>query len=138
MTTQPYGKKLEAYYASEGNADLAQLQARSNKTTASIHPIAVLNFSSSEQGNFKNHEISFYKTPDGKLEALIMEIFQDKVPKKVLLSEHPISEDQIIHTGYMWNTKVSNMSEGNKKQFIENISKMKIFNIDNENNLYLY
>lgn len=124
-------QKLAQYYRSSGQDDWAKLQEQSNMAVDSQHPVATINYSSSEIGPL---EVQFYSSSDGsQLSAKIYGLFNQKIKRKY---KETIPETNIIHAGWLYNTSVSSMNMSQKQDFINQLPKMSITKISD--NIYVY
>jgi len=115
-------QQLVAFYENTKQDDWARLQKKSNAISQSTHPIATL--------MHDRIEVQFFHKVDDSLYADVYARAKDEVIKRIFIDT--VLEDHIVHGGWIYNTRVSEMGKSQKDAFIKKIANMRVYKHKNE------
>lgn len=134
MSPEGYQARTFAYWQALQMIRSQYIEELPPTSSPEMPPIAILKYKVRSSGELKEFEVKFTRQTSGALYATIQEIFTKSANIKM---EETVLEEHIIHWGWFWNTKVSDMSVAQKTVLIDRLAKMNIYYIQ-DGNVYLY
>lgn len=134
MSPEGYQGNTFAYWRALQMSRSIYLENQYDNKVTEKPALAVLKYHTKIEGKSKEFEVKFGRQESGALNATISDIFTDATTSN---KDETFREEHIIHWGWFWNTKVSDMSVDQKSALIDRLAKMTIYYIQH-GNIYLY